>query len=187
MKSKKKSSQKPLHFFTACKIPTLQIQYSLSLSCLFCLEHNGQTFDRLFYWKSWKISGSFSKPKLQQKSPQVRSNQVNRCKVQGLPVGKQDQPPTNAISPERNILLTPSQATIQTHGIQGLKSILYLEPVWNINIAKGTTDPGVDCCNQIHNLKNHATYPQATQPLWHLTITPDVANPMVTNTGHMEK
>ena len=33
------------------------------------------------------------------------------------------------------------------------------------NIAKDTTDPGVDCFNQIKNLKNHATYPQATQPL----------------------
>ena len=127
MKSKKESSQKPLHFFTACKIPTLQVQYSLSLSCLFCLEHHGQTFDRLFYWKSWKISGSFSKPKLQQKSPQFRSNQVNRCKVQELLVGKQDQPPTNAISPERNILLTPSQATYKHKEYRDLK----VSFIWN--------------------------------------------------------
>ena len=26
------------------------------------------------------------------------------------------------------------------------------------NIAKGTTDPGVDCFDQINILKNHATY-----------------------------
>ena len=35
----------------------------------------------------------------------------------------------------------------------------------NINIAKGTTDPGVDCFNQITKLKNQITSPWATQPL----------------------
>ena len=38
-------------------------------------------------------------------------------------------------------------------------------------IAKGTTDPGVDCFNQINNLKNHATYSS------HHKITPDIAVP----------
>ena len=51
-------------------------------------------------------------------------------------------------------------------------------------IAKGTTDPGVDCFNQINNLKNHATYSEATQSFSHHKITPDIANPMIINTGH---
>ena len=55
-----------------------------------------------------------------------------------------------------------------------------------LNIAKGTTDTGVDCFNQINNLKNHATYPQAMQPLSHHITTPDIAKPMVTNTGLVE-
>ena len=55
-----------------------------------------------------------------------------------------------------------------------------------LNIAKGTKDTGVDCFNQINNLKNHATYPQAMQPLSHHITTPDIAKPMVTNTGLVE-
>ena len=51
-------------------------------------------------------------------------------------------------------------------------------------IAKGTTDPGVDCFNQINNLKNHATYSEATQSFSHHKITPDIA---VTNTGQKKK
>ena len=34
-----------------------------------------------------------------------------------------------------------------------------------LNIAKGTTDPGVECFNKMKNLTNNATYPQAKQPL----------------------
>ena len=34
-----------------------------------------------------------------------------------------------------------------------------------LNIAKGTTGPGVDCFNKMKNLTNNATYPQAKQPL----------------------
>ena len=33
---------------------------------------------------------------------------------------------------------------------------------------------------------NHATYPQAMQPLSHHITTPDIAKPMVTNTGLVE-
>ena len=36
---------------------------------------------------------------------------------------------------------------------------------FDLNIAKGTTDPGVDCFNQITKLKNQITSPWATQPL----------------------
>ena len=34
-----------------------------------------------------------------------------------------------------------------------------------LNIAKGTTDPGVDCFNKMKNLTNNATYSRAKQPL----------------------
>ena len=54
-----------------------------------------------------------------------------------------------------------------------------------MDIAKGTTDLGVVCFNQVNNLKNPAINPQATHSLLHNTITPDIANQMVTNTGHM--
>ena len=40
---------------------------------------------------------------------------------------------------------------------------------YNVNIAKGTTDPGVDCFNQIEKLKNQATSPQETFSLSHHT------------------
>ena len=53
-----------------------------------------------------------------------------------------------------------------------------------LNIAKGTTDTGVDCFNQINNLKNHATYSEATQSFSHHKITPDIA---VTNTEQKKK
>ena len=55
------------------------------------------------------------------------------------------------------------------------------------NIAKGATDPGVDCFNKVNHSKNHATPPQATQPLSHHTITLDIAHPMVTNSGNQQK
>ena len=45
-------------------------------------------------------------------------------------------------------------------------------------IAKGTTDLGKDCFNQINNLKNHATYSS------HHKITPDIAVP---KTGQKKK
>ena len=56
-----------------------------------------------------------------------------------------------------------------------------------MDIAKGTTDLGVARFNQINNLKNPATYSQATQSLSYNTITPDIAYQMVTNTGHRRK
>ena len=43
----------------------------------------------------------------------------------------------------------------------------------NKNIAKGTMDPGVDCFNPNQNLRNHATYPQATEHLPNHTNTPE--------------
>ena len=52
-----------------------------------------------------------------------------------------------------------------------------------MDIAKGTTDLGVVCFNQVNKLKNPAINPQATQSLLPSTITPDIANPIVTNTG----
>ena len=54
-----------------------------------------------------------------------------------------------------------------------------------MDIAKGTTDLGVVCFNQVNNLTNPAINPQATQSLLPSTITPDIANQMVTNTGHV--
>ena len=54
-----------------------------------------------------------------------------------------------------------------------------------MDIAKGTTDLGVARFNKINNLKNPATYSQATQSLSHNTITPDIAYQMVTNTGQI--
>ena len=54
-----------------------------------------------------------------------------------------------------------------------------------MDIAKGTTDLGVARFNQINNLKNPATYSQATQSLSYNTITPDIAYQMVTNTGEI--
>ena len=44
------------------------------------------------------------------------------------------------------------------------------------NIAKG-----VDCFNQINNQKNQPTSPQATLPLSHHAIAPNIENPIVTN------
>ena len=54
-----------------------------------------------------------------------------------------------------------------------------------MDIAKGTTDLGAVCFNRVNSLKNPAIYPQATQSLLHNTITPDIANQMVTNTGQV--
>ena len=54
-----------------------------------------------------------------------------------------------------------------------------------MDIAKGTTDLGVVCFNQVNKLKNPAINPQATHSLLHNTITPDIANQMVTNTGQV--
>ena len=54
-----------------------------------------------------------------------------------------------------------------------------------MDIAKSTTDLGVARFNQINNLKNPATYSQATQFLSHNIITPDIAHQMVTNTGQI--
>ena len=67
------------------------------------------------------------------------------------------------------------------------KSFLKMEILYRTNdtkIAKGTTDPGIHCFNQINNLKNHATYSEATQSFSHHKITPDIA---VTNTEQKKK
>ena len=50
-----------------------------------------------------------------------------------------------------------------------------------LNIAKGITDSGVDCFNQINNQKNQPTSPPATLPLSHHAIAPNIENPIVTN------